>query len=335
MKNCKSVQLPIVEPVYGTYHFQGGASAVIHDNPSLRNWFLNEVMNLCCSRMVLFGLTTPQIGIDKSTWEDVPFYDKRWYSTQFLRGCTNSVIRELLDSLYYVYFSGFDDYYMKGKTWYKERHFCHDGLICGYDSSDKTFTVFAYDNRWVYRCFKVPQKCFDAGRKSMYNQGVYGAVCGIKPYSNQVELDHSRIYLNLSEYLDSSLEKYPPDEKGAVYGITVQDYIVMYLDRLCKDEIPHNRMDRRVLRQIWEHKAVMLERIGKVEKMLSLGSDTSKAYSSLVEKANVTRMFYASYHMKRRDSLIPVMKNNLMEIRNEEEILLRSFVKKIGSALKI
>ena len=39
--------------------------------------------------------------------------------------------------------------------------------------------------------------------------------------------------------------------------------------------------------------------------------------------------------MKRRDSLIPVMKNNLMEIRNEEEILLRSFVKKIGSALKI
>lgn len=128
MKNCKSVQLPIVEPVYGTYHFQGGASAVIHDNPSIRNWFLNEVMNLCCSRMVLFGLTTPQIGIDKSTWEDVPFYDKRWYSTQFLRGCTNSVIRELLDSLYYVYFSGFDDYYMKGKTWYKERHFCHDGL---------------------------------------------------------------------------------------------------------------------------------------------------------------------------------------------------------------
>ena len=145
----------------------------------------------------------------------------------------------------------------------------------------------------------------------------------------------SRIYLNLSEYLDSSLEKYPPDEKGAVYGISVQDYIVMYLDRLCKDEIPHNRMDRRVLRQIWEHKAVMLERIGKVEKMLSLGSDTSKAYSSLVEKANVTRMFYASYHMKRRDSLIPVMKNNLMEIRNEEEILLRRFVKKIGSALKI
>ena len=43
MKNCKSVQLPIVEPVYGTYHFQGGASAVIHDNPSIRNWFLNEV----------------------------------------------------------------------------------------------------------------------------------------------------------------------------------------------------------------------------------------------------------------------------------------------------
>lgn len=43
-----------------------------------------------------------------------------------------------------------------------------------------------------------------------------------------------------------------------------------------------------------------------------------------------TRMFYASYHMKRRDSLIPVMKNNLMEIRNEEEILLRSFVKKSG-----
>ena len=65
--------------------------------------------------------------------------------------------------------------------------------------------------------------------------------------------------------------------------------------------------------------------------MLSLGSEISMAYSPIVEKANVTRMFYASYHMKRRDSLIPVMKKNLMEIRNDEEILLRNFVKKLGA----
>lgn len=38
----KYAELPIIAPIYSTYHYQGDASAVINDNPSIRNWFLNN-----------------------------------------------------------------------------------------------------------------------------------------------------------------------------------------------------------------------------------------------------------------------------------------------------
>lgn len=42
----KAVELPIVQPLYGTYQNHGAGSAVLKSNPSIRNWYLNQVMIL-------------------------------------------------------------------------------------------------------------------------------------------------------------------------------------------------------------------------------------------------------------------------------------------------
>ena len=60
-KTKKKIELPLVEPLYSTYHYQGPGTATLVNNPSIRNWYLNQVMILTCTRKFLNGFTTPQI----------------------------------------------------------------------------------------------------------------------------------------------------------------------------------------------------------------------------------------------------------------------------------
>ena len=38
----KKVELPVSEPVYSTYQYQGSMAGLLRCNPSLRNWYLNH-----------------------------------------------------------------------------------------------------------------------------------------------------------------------------------------------------------------------------------------------------------------------------------------------------
>ena len=58
----KIVELPLIPPLYSTYH-NALSSATAVDNPSIRNWFLNQIMILSCNRKFLSGFTTPQISV--------------------------------------------------------------------------------------------------------------------------------------------------------------------------------------------------------------------------------------------------------------------------------
>lgn len=322
----KKIELPLIEPIYSTYQSQGAGAAILFHNPTIRNWYLNEVLILACNRAFLKGHTTPCIRIMKSDWNDNPYLETQMYSMEFLKGYVHYVIRNLLDAGYYVCFSGIDDYYMKGKSWYKERHFYHDGVICGYDQENKTYCIYAYDERWIYQKFWMPQRCFDNGRKSMLRDGRCGFICGLKPKAEQVQFSAEVARKKIEEYLDSTMEQYPEDEDNPVYGIVVHDYIAKYLGRLYDGSIPYARMDRRVFRMIWEHKKAMLERIRRMETELSMSSAISTAYESIVKEADHMRMLYASHHMKRRDSVLPTIQRRLLAMKEQEYGLLKKLL---------
>ena len=322
----KKVELPLVEPIYSTYHCQGYSTAIPIDNPSIRNWHLNQVMILTCTRKFLNGFTTPEINISDSSWQSNPYLDKKWYGLQFIEGYIHIVIRRLVDAGYYVCFSGIDDYYVEGKSWYHERHFRHDGCICGYDRENKTYCIYSYDQNWIYQKFWTTQKSFDAGRKAPHKQGHYGHICGIKPNGGQVEFSPETALKTISEYLDSDMDKYPETEEGDVYGIVVHDYIAKYVGKLDDGSIPYEKMDRRVFRMIWEHKKVMLERIRLIEDALSLDNSLSAAYSSVVREADNCRMLYAAHHMKQRNSVLPIIQKKLMGLKEMEKEILEKLI---------
>ena len=173
----KRVELPIVEPLYKTYNYQGNATAVLKENPSIRNWYLNEVMNLSCNRKFLNGYTTPEITVVNTTWIENPYLEKKWALYRFAKGYINPIIRELINNGYYVCFTSVDDYYVEGKSWYKERHRGHDGMICGYDQNDKTYCIYSYDSKWIQQKFWTSQKGFLQGCKATAKKGQYSVFC--------------------------------------------------------------------------------------------------------------------------------------------------------------
>lgn len=323
----KRVELPLIEPIYKTYH-NGLFSAVIKNNPTIRNYYLNEVLILTCNRKFLSGYTTPEIDIKGCSFSSNLHLEQQWVHTEFLDGYVNHMIRKFLDKGYYVYFNGVDDFYVEGKSNYKKRHFPHDGTICGYDQNDKTFCMYAYDSNWMYNKFWTTQKSFNKGRKVMREQGVYSLICGIKPKDEIVEFDTKKVCETIAEYLDSDMDKYPEDGEGNVFGIVVHDYIAKYVDKLMDESIPYLRMDNRVLRIIWEQKKFMLERILRMEEELNLDDSISQRYEPLVSNADHIRMLYASHSMRRRDSVLPVIKEELMAIKNKEKELLSELLEK-------
>lgn len=322
----KYIELPLVEPIYSTYHYQGAGSAIIFKNPSIRNWYLNEIMNLTCSRKFLIGFTSPETTILNSSCSECPYIEKIVVTSQFTDGYINVVIRKMIDAGYYVVFKNVDDYYVKGKSWYKERHFAHDGLICGYNQMNKTYCIYAYDSNWMYRKFWTPQRSFDSGRLATHKKGGFIRLYALKPKEEVVEFSPKKVYEKINEYLDSDIEKYPFTEEGRVYGIVVQEYIAEYVSKLERGDISYDKMDRRVFRLIWEHKKAMYERINLVEKSLGLSNTISEQYTALVKNADMMRMLYASHHMKRRDSVLPMIRKMIIELMQEEHKLLSSLL---------
>ena len=327
-KTKKKIELPLIEPIYSTYHYQGTGSATLVNNPSIRNWYLNQVMILTCSRKFLNGSTTPEIKIVQSSWKENPYLDRKVYNMQFLEGYTHFVIRKLLDAGYYVYFSRIDDYYVEGKSWYHERHFKHDGCICGYNQENKTYCIYAYDHNWIYQKFWTTQKSFDAGRKAEFKKRNFGNIYGIKPKEDQIEFSHETALKKIAEYLDSNMEKYPETAEGTVFGIVVHDYIAKYVGKLYDGSIPYKKMDRRIFRMIWEHKKAMLERLELIETRLSIDHSISNAYRSVVCEADLCRMLYATYHIRQKNSLLPIIQKKLLNLKNQEQELLHNLLQK-------
>ncbi len=322
----KKVELPIAEPLFSTYHNQGSPAAVMACNPDLNNWYYNEAITLLCNKRFLEGYTTPEVSVKHTDLFSNKCIQKIWMSLNFVGGFSLRIIKNMLDEGYYVAFTGIDDYYMEGKSWYKQRHFSHDGMIYGYDDEKGIFNVYAYDKNWLYRGFELPQKNFARALKSAKKLDYVSALAAFKTVENAVKLQPSHIAYLLKIYLDPNFgEKWLNTEKY-FYGIEVCDALCLYLTMVEDGRIPYERIDWRIFRLIWEHKKVMLERMKRIEIMLSKNNDISNEYAKVVKAADDIRMMYAAYVMRRRDALLGVIKTKLIGIKKKEQEILPRFI---------
>lgn len=332
MKN-KIVELALSEPIFTAYNYQGIDGSVLYNNPSIKNRYINDLIMISCSTKFLFGYTTPELIVAKSSFVFNPYIENQKINLLFLNGYTNRIIHQIIDSGYYVACWGIDDFYIDGKSWFQEKHFIHDLMIYGYDDEKKTFSVLAYDKNWRFAPFKTPQKSFEKGRRSAFKQNKFGCIWAIKPLEETVEIDPAKIHDSIARYLYHIFDEQEPAKNERIWGIDAYIYLGMYLDKLIDGSIPYERMDSRIFRLVWECEKLMLERIIKLEDMFDFPGEFSEEYKKIVKYADDIRMLYASYHARRRDRILPNIKEILNKLYKEERVVLKAFNYKLGDKL--
>lgn len=329
----KKIRLPIIEPCYGTYHNQGSGAAIIANNESILNFYLNECVELYCGRSFLYSGKEINIGVLKSKFSANPHLEKIEFIIKYLGKNIHYVIHALIDEGFYVYYDGVDDYYLKGKTFYKEKHFKNDGMICGYDDRKKTYSVYAYDSNWEYRVFEISQKAFEKGRVSKYIKNDYAFITGLRPKTNHVNFSPWMVIRCIKRYLLSDFNMYPTCITEDAYGIIVHEYLKMYLDKLLDKSIPKELMDRKGFVQLFEHKNLMLKRILKMEEELNMGNEFSEKYAPIVALTEKIRVQYEKYRLRDQTELLNEIKNSITEICEKEKIILKDFADKAESIM--
>lgn len=327
------VELPFVEPMYSTYLWLSDAGIPAKQNPTSDNWYFNNTVQWRCTKKFLEGYTTPKIHIGVGGIWDIDFLYKSGINTRFIKGCLISMIKNMLNEGYYVSLSGVDDFYVKGKSWYQERHFNHTGLIVGYDDDDESFTMAAYDERWIFTVFKTPQKCIVEGVEALRSQGVYGGVVAVQAKEDSVKLDVDLIKTMLGKYLSSTVANYKLHSDDMVWGLAVYDYICIYLDKLIDGSIPHEKRDRRIFRFIWEHKKCMLQRMRAVEKECEFNNDLSDEYENIVTLADQARFIYSKFVIKFSFSNLEKIQAILMQMKSYEKRILSDFLDRLKKKL--
>ena len=124
-----SVMLPFCVPWFASTQCYAAPGLAMAGHPTAYNGYLNQCITLICSRRFLRGYSGPQLWIPKANIGNFDFLEKFTMASKYGHPYFKTIIRQMLDDGYYVYFNGVDDFYMPGKSWYGIRHMNHNGII--------------------------------------------------------------------------------------------------------------------------------------------------------------------------------------------------------------
>ena len=312
-------ELPVVKPRFYTYHWLAAGGIASGSNQTVDNWYLNNSFQIKLSKDFLIGNKKMGLTVDCAHPWDMPFLQKHSVENMFIKDCFDLVVKEMINNNYYILFTGLDDYYMKGKSLYNKIHVNHDGIITGYDDIESTYTVSAYDERWIFNSFKIPQSYVNKAFSSEFvnYDGRLLALQFLKDIP--VELDIKLIIDNLAKYLDSNLKKYPKELVNEnASGIVFYDYVIMYLDMIINKQISPNEADHRIFKMIFDSKKCMLDMFEKVEKTKGFFCNFSERYREIVNIAGNINLLYSKFKIQKNVNNLLVIKDRLYDMKNKE-----------------
>lgn len=327
MADC--VQLPYAYPWFAYTHGSAAPCLAMREHPTAYNAILNQCATLSCSRRFLDGFTSPEVSIPRLNIHSFPCIERYGVSIRFAHAFSREIIKKMLDDGFYVNFGAVDDYFLPGKSWYGIRHMNHDGILCGYDDNDGTYSIAAYDSDWIFRLIRMPQDCFLEGLQYGVSQGWNGNLFAYRMRQDPIRPDERQMLRYLKAHLDADMDRFPLTERGNVEGIAVQGFLALYIEKLMDGSIPTDKMDWRALRPVWEHKKCMLDRLILLETLHGWEPEFSSRYRPLVDAANRNRMMYAVYHKNRRPELLENVRKGLLDGKAQEAIILRDIVRKL------
>lgn len=325
----EQVLLPFHVPLFSTMHHHAAAGLAMDNHPTAFNDILNKCTTISCTRRFLRGYTSPEPDVPRAGIYAFDSLERYGISYRYAIRYAKEFIKQMLDEGMYVYCSRIDDYYLPGKSWYGVRHMAHDGIICGYNETESTYLMAAYDTNWVFRLIRIPQCCYMEAAQACLTRHEYGGLTAYKVRDVEVELDEPLIRDYLIGHIDTTIDTVSLEKDGSVRGLAVHDLLAMYVEKLKDGSIPIDKMDWRALRPVWEHKRCMLERLKAIEKKHEWNPEFSERYAPLVDQANRARMAYAVFQKTQKTSLLDGIHDDLLNLREKEQEILTGFVRKM------
>lgn len=323
-------ELPFEIPMFITLQYYAAAGIALSTHPEGKNALLNYTTNLQCDRKFLTGYTSPMPECPGASLYAINQLIRHTVSTRYTLSIYQDIIRTMIDEGLYVYFGGVDDYYIPQKSWYGIRHMTHDGILLGYNDQTGTYTIAAYDMNWVFRSFEITQKDFEVALCEGLKDPLANCVLiGLGVKEERIHLETNATPERLKIYLKNDMEEFPMDKKGGkVNGIAVHNYFAKYMELLHDGTIPHERMDWRVMRLVWEFRNCMQQRLLAIENNLKLGNECSNQYQEILDRTNHLRMLYALYNKKKKDSIPLLIRDELLNLKDAEKEILTNFIQK-------
>ena len=95
--HMKKIELPLADPIFSTFNSQSAGTIAITDNPSIRNWYLNNSIILSCNSKFLSGFSSPEVKLCQSGYRNNHHLERQYYGLQFSKKYLHDMIREMLE----------------------------------------------------------------------------------------------------------------------------------------------------------------------------------------------------------------------------------------------
>lgn len=316
----KKVHIEWEMPVFASHHYSIASEIALSTYPSAKIQMINKCVSIGCSTDFLDGYTGLDMNFYNAQPENFDNIESHKIDLRYAFKVCSKAIHKMLEDGFYIFFSGIDDYYIPGKSWYKTKHRLHDGIICGYDDRAGTYDMIAYNIDWRLCEFKVRQKDFLKSVSEGIKRYPDTYILGIKAAEKKVEFNVLDA-INQMYYFLHLKPQYTPEYRGFIWGRATYNYFVMYMDKILDGSIPYEKMDWRPMRIVWEFRVRNLERIIAIEKAMNYDHSVSERYKTVVEESNRLRFLYAFYHKKRNDNLLRSVRNGVDELQFVEREL--------------
>ncbi|MFC4101269.1 cysteine peptidase family C39 domain-containing protein [Paenibacillus xanthanilyticus] len=186
-------------------------------------------------------------------------------------------IQRQIDGGFY-FFSYVDEYYIPFTLAYGEHHFTHDIFIYGYDRAKRVYHYAVFDRNRQFTLRELDFDVFDTAYHADTRQNAISVCRKVAPEEyatykydfkiGKYDLDVALMADMLDDYVNARntsdrLRLYRNAEPGR-WGVDVYDALGEYYALLREDRI---NLDVRQMHNLWEHKKMMLARIGYLQQL--------------------------------------------------------------------
>lgn len=312
------VKLAYQKPLIAVYQYYAFPLAVIALYDDCLPWFYSSYINVRCNKISEGSKDFWMDFYDGNIMGGIPCLDYFIEDKTFLTKDLTAFIRYIIlaiDNEKYVY-TYVDVYYVPNTKAYNTHHFIHDILILGY--SEEGFIVVHYDLNGNLSEFEISSiDLFNAVIHSIDKRDYIGnIITSFKRNQVVCEFDLSRIMKELQEYLypkdltyqvdiyfsnDNNMQysgfETHPRLKGAIEawkiqnqgplssGIGVYKEVINFYSALLANKVSY---DMRPLHLLWEHKKIMLLRIGYLNRLFF---DNKSLKEILIEYTEIEKTF--------------------------------------------